>query len=217
LITDIFTAIAAISISFYYTWKLTLVLLASLPISAAILSFASKNLDSAIQSQKDHLQSASKVAAASITGIDHVTVCQSHQQEISRYAKAAALASKQYILQARCNAIQMGYVGFWVIGMFIAGFWYGLVLVEQGLQPGSVVTAFYAALAAFQGLESLLPNWLVFAKGMSAGKYLLMLRAETSIFAENANYQGTIQPAYFVGAVELQSVCSLPNLSIVSP
>lgn len=139
-------------------------------------------------------------------GIDHVTVCQSHHEELSRYVQSTSRAANHYILQARCNAVQIGYVGFWVIIMFVAGFWYGLTLVDHGLSPGSVVTAFYAALAAFQGLESLLPNWLVLAKGMSAGQFLLMLRTETRSFAESAHYQGTIKPAYFVGSIDLQNV-----------
>jgi ATP-binding cassette subfamily B (MDR/TAP) protein 1 len=79
---------------------------------------------------------------------------------------------KSYLKQARCQSLQIGTVIFWVIMLFVIGFWYGIVLIEQGLQPGAVLTTFYATLAAFQGIEALMPQWLVLVKGMSAGREL---------------------------------------------
>ncbi len=38
--------------------------------------------------------------------------------------------------------------------------------------PGRVVTTFYACLASVQSIETLLPQWLVLPKGISAGQNL---------------------------------------------
>ncbi|KAF5983553.1 ABC transporter [Fusarium bulbicola] len=166
LVGDIITSIASLGIALYYSWKLTLVLLATLPISAIVLSLATKRLEPAIQAQKRELAVASKFAVASITAIDLVKVFNGYDQEVWQYYPAAKAAAKHYLIQAQCNALQMGYVAFWVVAMFVVGFWYGVVLVNNdGLAAGSVLTTFYATLAAFQGIEALMPQCFFFPSG----------------------------------------------------
>lgn len=96
--------------------------------------------------------------------------------------------------------------------MFVIGFWYGLTLVQNGEHPGNVLTTFYAVLATLQGVESLLPNWLVFQKGMSAGQVLKALHVEVADVADDDT--GTAQPGYFVGAIDLHNVKIAPQEQI---
>src|SRR6478735_7755747 len=60
LVCESITSLASLGIAFYFSWKLTLVLLATLPISFIILWLASKSLEPAILAQKDILAVASK-------------------------------------------------------------------------------------------------------------------------------------------------------------
>lgn len=172
---DALTSLASFVIALVYSWKLALVLFATLPISGIILYFITNKIEPAIQNQKRHLAVASKKATAALTAIDLVKTYNGYEEDLRNYNTSIELASKHYLTQAICNSIQIGYVSFWSIAMFVVGFWYGLALVNQGSQPGHIVTAFYATLAAFQSVEALMPQWLVLAKGMYAGAFLLDL------------------------------------------
>lgn len=172
------------------------------------MSLATRRLDPAIQGQKLHQETASKYATSSIKAIEIVKIFNGGDHELRQYYEAVKLASKQYLIQAKCNCFQMGYVAFWVIGMFVAAFWYGTVLVDQGLSPGHVITTFFATLSAFQGIEALLPHWLVLAKGMSAGSFLSSLANKRD--DETANAQsGQTRPAACAGNVDLVDVSIL--------
>lgn len=141
--------------------------------------------------------------SGSLTGIDLVKLCSGYNQEKQTYLKHINNAAAQYRVQARYNAFQIGYTSFWAIGLFVAGFWYGLVLVQQGQRPGQILTTFYAVLATFQGFESMFPNWLVFEKGMAAGQVLEALKIECTTSKDETE---SVRPGYFVGAIDLRQV-----------
>lgn len=187
-------------------------LLASLPISMVFLSLATRRLEPAIQAQKHDLETASKLATSSIKAIDIVKIFNGFDRELRLYYEAIMLASKQYLIQAQCNSFQMGYVAFWVVGIFVAGFWYGTILVDQGLSPGHLITTFFSVLAAFQGVEALLPQWLVLSKGMFAGAFLSSLSTRCDDEAAKKNSR-LIKPDSCVGNVDLVDVCLANFLS----
>ncbi|KAI6781293.1 Alpha-factor-transporting ATPase-like protein [Emericellopsis cladophorae] len=205
LFCEFFTALASIGIALFYAWKLTLVLLATMPLSAIVLSLATRPLEPAIQAQRKELATASKKVTASIVAIDLVKIFGGYDQETEQYVQTIQRAAKHYTIQARCISIQMGYVAFWVIAMFVVGFWYGLSLVEDGLRPGSVLTTFYATLAAFQGAEALMPHWLVLAKAMSAGSFLEAVVAPKSGGREITRVGRHVKPRTCTGDIELNN------------
>ncbi|PHH65367.1 hypothetical protein CDD81_2471 [Ophiocordyceps australis] len=207
LVSDIVASCASLAIALYCSWKLTLVLLATLPLSILVLSLASQRLEPAIQAQKYHLETSSKLATTAFRAIDVVKVFNGFDHELRNYRSAIRQAAKQYRIQARCNSIQVGYVSFWVIGMFVVGFWYGLVLVRNGLSPGKVLTTFYSTLAALQAVEALIPNWIVLSKGMTAGSFLSELCASCE-YRERISGRsvGGVRPKNFSGQIELNKV-----------
>ncbi|KKP03902.1 hypothetical protein THAR02_03990 [Trichoderma harzianum] len=205
LVADVILSLVSLAIAFSHSWKLTLILLATLPISMLALSLATRRLDPAIQAQKRDLETASKFATSSIKAIAIVKVFNGYDRELWQYYEAVKSAGRRYMIQAQCNCLQMSYVAFWVVGMFIAGFWYGTVLVDGGLTPGQVMTTFFSVLSAFQGIEALLPHWLVLSKGMSAGSFLLSIleKKDEPTVDEDSN---RTQPATCVGNVDLVDV-----------
>ncbi|KAM0335558.1 hypothetical protein ACHAQA_000606 [Verticillium albo-atrum] len=203
LITDLIVSIACLAVSFYMSWKLTLVLLATVPISVIVLSLATRRLQPAVQMQKAHLSEASKYANASITGIDLVKIYNGFDTEIWQYLNAIKASMKQYLVQAHCNAVQMGYAKFWVVSLFAVGFWYGIVLVQQGAKPAQILTTFYATLTGLQGVESLMPQWLVLAKGMAAGQ---ALRQTGAFLNGGKKHSGSHKPSCCHGSIEVNDV-----------
>lgn len=209
--SDIVVSLACIILSFYMSWKLTLALLATLPVSFFILAWISRPLEPAIRAQKSHLTEASKFTNSSFTGIDLVKVYNGFNQEVWQYTKAIRASMAQYLIQARCNSMQMGYAKFWIVSLFVVGFWYGIVLVDRGASAFQILTTFYATLTALQGIENLMPQWLVLAKGMSAGQALQdTIRSGSSRFG-NTGHKGPNKPSECAGDIEVV------NASITAP
>ncbi|QUC18991.1 uncharacterized protein UV8b_03232 [Ustilaginoidea virens] len=176
LICDLITACASIGIALYFSWKLALVLLSTLPISSIVLGLIMRNLDSAITSQKQFLQQASTFAAASLRGIDLVRVFTGFDIEKVKYRSALTLASKHFFKQARSTALQMGYVAFWSIAIFVLGFC----------------------------VEALAGHWLVLSKGKSAAAFLLDL-VRNEDWLESFAHRNT-PPPQILGDVWLDQV-----------
>ncbi|KAI1174846.1 P-loop containing nucleoside triphosphate hydrolase protein [Nemania sp. FL0916] len=166
-------SIANLIVALYTAWKLTLVLLASVPVSLFILQLLTRPIKLAIQAQNQELSRASKYASSAISAIDLVKVYNGVDHETWQYLDAIKQAMQKYLVQARVSAFQAGYFKFWIDSLFVAGFYYGTVLVDQGLSPGSVLTTFYAALAALQAIGAVVNFYLTLAKGIAAAQALL--------------------------------------------
>jgi ATP-binding cassette, subfamily B (MDR/TAP), member 1 len=200
------TSAVSLGLAFYFCWKITLVLLATMLISGFVVPLINRGLEPAIKSQKRDLARASKHATSAISAIDIVKVFNGFDTEVWQYYVTIRSSMQQYLKQARCQSMQLGYIVFWVILLFVIGFWYGVVLVNQGLQPSAVLTTFYATLAAFQGIEALMPQWLVLAKGMSAGRELQELTSSLDKGHGVAPTALANIPAECAGFLELRNV-----------
>ncbi|RFU34537.1 hypothetical protein B7463_g1772, partial [Scytalidium lignicola] len=178
LLYELVSSLAAIGVAFYFSWKLTFVIISTVPIAGVTLYFISRRLTPAIEAQKAELAKASKSATSAVSAIDTVKAFNGQRQEVWGYYTIIKRATTHYLTQAILSALQLGIMKFIVIVLFVQGFWYGLVLVTQGTNPGHILTAFYACLNAMQAIEVVLPQWLVLAKGMSAGHALKSLMNE---------------------------------------
>ena len=131
LLGDVVGAFAALGVAFYFSWKLTLVLISVFPIATGALFLISRRLAPAIEAQKRELTQASKYANTAITAIDTVKAFNGHDEEIWQYYSTIKRAASKYLIQAGCNALQFGITKFVMVGIFVQGFWYGIVLVNQ--------------------------------------------------------------------------------------
>ncbi|KAI1407160.1 P-loop containing nucleoside triphosphate hydrolase protein [Hypoxylon sp. FL1857] len=206
LAAEIATSIANLVVALHGSWKLTLVLLATVPISVVVLALLSRTLKLAIQTQKQELGRASKYAISAITAIDLVKVFNANDHETWQYLQAIRRSMNKYLIQARSSACQFGYVRLWIDGMFVIGFYYGVVLVNEGLSPGNVMTTFYAALAALQAVEAFVPMYMALARGMSAGQALYSIYNDIESGRRVYNMVGGIRPQECLGDVKIDDV-----------
>jgi len=203
---DTVAALAALVIAFYYSWKLTLVILAFVPLTIVMLAVIVRKLQPAIKMQKRDLSEASKYSHTAIKEVDTIKVFNGQDQEIRQYASTIQMAAKSYMIQVNANSLQMGITRFMTTATFVVGFWYGIVLVRQGLGPGSVLTTFYSCLMATQAAEALLPQWLVLSKGMSAGQTLKGVLSRLERGRQVSKMVGTMKPMTCPGDVEMSHV-----------
>lgn len=176
LVSDICLAAASLGVAFFYGWQLTLVLLATVPVSFVALKLIGRDLDQNIQSQQQALSYASKSVSAAVAAIDLVKVYNGFDNEVWQYILATGKATRWFLQQARKHAMQMGCIKLWMASLYVAGFWFAVYLVEHGsTTAGKALTTFYAAITALQAVEGLAPHWLFLVKGMSAGRSLRSL------------------------------------------
>ncbi|KAH8906346.1 P-loop containing nucleoside triphosphate hydrolase protein [Coniochaeta sp. PMI_546] len=212
LVYDTLVFVACLIVAFYYSWKLTLVVLSTCVPSVVILFLINRQLDPAIRAQKQQLAYAAKHAVAALTAIELVKVYNGEGHEQWQYQKAIKGAARHYFRQVLCKCGQMGYIKLWMNMLFVVGFYFAVVLADQGsLTPGNALTTFYAALTAFQALEAVGPHWLVLAKGMAAGKSLAALAEDASQYSEGKSHDFRSQsqgyrPLRCDGDIELQNV-----------
>lgn len=180
IVSDAFVCVACLAVAFAKSWALTLVLLATVPVSVIILQVLGRGLKPAAERQRHSLNNAAQHASAALQGIDLVKVYGGYDTELWQYVSAIRLAAHHYARQALSSSAQMGYIKVWMINLFVVGFWFGLTLVTRGsTTPGNVLTAFYAVLIAFQSLESLGTQWVTVLKGTLAGKALEEMIGDT--------------------------------------
>lgn len=175
--------------------------------SAIILFLVNSVLYPAIAAQKRDLDQASKIASAAITGIDIVKTYNGSDTEVRQYVRVVRRATRHYLRQVGCNCAQISYVKLWMVMLFVLGFYFAVVLINQGsLSPGDALTTFAATLTAFESLEALGPQWLVLVKGMAAGQSLDSITSETEDKMTMRKTLGSNRPIFCAGKIEMYSV-----------
>jgi ATP-binding cassette, subfamily B (MDR/TAP), member 1 len=211
LLLETVTSLASIGTALFFSWKLTLVILATFPVAAGLLYFISKGVGPAIERQKRELSKASKYASNAVTAIDSVKAFNGQDQEVWQYFLTAKAITKYYLIQARSNAFRI--IKFFAVGLYVSTFWFGLYLVIHGSSTvGHVLTTFVSCAFAMQAAEIVLPQFLVLAKGISAGETLKSIMAEMQDGRSTKNENGDLIPDVCPGDIEINDVGKLSSL-----
>ncbi|KAI0999238.1 hypothetical protein K3495_g8960 [Podosphaera aphanis] len=169
---EIFGAIFSLGFGFYFSWRLSLLILVNFPLMAAALWLISKKLGPAVERQNFYLTKASKHAGTSFRAMSTVRAFNGQDHELRQYMHSLKLVTKNYLIQAKVNALQAAVMKFIMVFIYLEGFWFGLQLVINGDYPANVIIAFYTTFAITQALEIILPQQIVIAKAVSASRAL---------------------------------------------
>ncbi|KAL8966820.1 MAG: hypothetical protein Q9183_003196 [Haloplaca sp. 2 TL-2023] len=200
------TAFSALGLAMYTAWDLTLVTIATIPFAAIVLGFISAKMQPSIDAQAEELSAASKLANNALQAIDTIKCFNGQDFETWQYAKVIKRAAKKYLLQAKANALQIGFVRFITLSMFVQGFWYGSHLVISGKKdPGDILTAFWSCLMALQAVEQILPQMIVLEKGRAAGATLEAILTQMGK-RRRVIMTGNLAPQFCEGDIEVRNV-----------
>lgn len=203
----------ALGVAFYYSWNLTLVVISTIPLIYLIQAFLSNRLAKRVHEQTEQLQRALKHITNAIQNIEIVKCFNGEQHELQKYKIVAGFAALLYNRVANFRALQIGAMQFFTLSVFVQGFWYGSHLVSSGQRDiGQVVTTFWAALMAIQGITGFLPQFIVLQKGKLAAAKLQILLKQISKSDKKQELQGDAKPTQCLGDIEFQKVCSLIHL-----
>ena len=201
------TVVAAIGLAFYYSWSLTLVTLAIVPISAIICARLAAQMQPNVEAQAKELAKASTIVNSALSAIDVVKSFNGQNAENWQYAEAIRRAAKYYLVQAQANALQIGFIRFVTLGIFVSGFWFGSHLVNTGSKnSGDVLACFWACLIAMQTADQLSPQFLYLEKGRAAGATLTANIIQMERGRKITNMIGKISPENCGGDVQVHNV-----------
>lgn len=200
-------AIGSLGVAFYFSWNLTLVTIASVPLVYVVMAYLSGLLSKSAHEQSNKLQQALKYITNVIHNIEQVKSFNGERFELQRYTNIIARAGGLYNRQASLRSGQLGFMQFITLSIFVQGFWYGSHLVQTGdRNAGQVVTTFWAALMAVQGITGFLPQFIVLQKGRVAAARLRALVTQISRTDTNNETGGQQRPERCAGDIEFREV-----------
>lgn len=191
----------------FYSWKLTLVIVATIPLVTLILGSLGASMQPHVKKQQEKLSEALKHVNSALSYIETVKCFNGQDHEKSKYATAIQESSIWYMRVVNSNALQFAVTSFMASAMFVQGFYYGGVLVRNGEKnAGDVVTTFVAALGAFQAIASILPQMIVLEKGRTAGATLRAVINQIEGGPAASPVRGSSKLDSCKGSIELKNV-----------
>ena len=204
------TTVAALGLALYYSWSLTLITLATMPAAAFILAWISAQIMSSVEAQRQELTNSLKMASTAISAIDTVKIFNGQDFELWQYAMAIRKVASHYLGQARVQALQNGFLRFFILSIFVQGFWYGSHLVDTGQRsPGDILTCFWACLMAVQTAQAISTEYPYLLKGKVAGATIKASIVHMERGRRIIPMVGKKSPTRCKGDVEVRNVGSL--------
>ena len=195
-------ALGAIGILMWTSWRLTLVMLAVVPLVAGGAGVYGRMLRRVSKQVQDALARSSEVAEETLAGVRTVRAFAREEREVARYGSAVDESFALARHRARLGAVFTGGVSFLGYGAIAAVLWYGGVLLSEGSLGFGDLTSFllYTFTVAFS-IGALSSLWSDFAKAAGASERVFeLLDREPEVEA------GGLRPATVEGRVVLDGV-----------
>lgn len=154
------------------------------------------------------MESALTYITNAIKSIEAVKCFNGEPYELQTFTKITNFAAKAYLRVASLRSFQIGLMQFFTLSVFVQGFWYGSHLARSGQRDvGDVLTTFWAALMAIEGITGFLPQLIVLQKGKVAGGRLHVLMRKESFADQSHEIEGILKPEKCPGDIEFRQVC----------
>ena len=176
-------AIGAVGILVWISWKLTLVMLAVVPLVAIGASFYGRMVRKVSRDVQDALARASEVAEETIAGIRTVRAFAREATEAGRYEERVQASFELARYRAFLGALFSGGISFAGYGAIAAVLWYGGILLSEGRLSFGTLTSFilYTFMVAVS-IGALASLWTDFAKAVGSSQRVFSLLDEGSAY-----------------------------------
>ncbi|KAF2665239.1 P-loop containing nucleoside triphosphate hydrolase protein [Microthyrium microscopicum] len=201
------TTIGSFILAFYLSWKLTLVIIAGIPLIIVLVPVFSARVQPNITAQASKLSEASKHTGNAIGSIETVKCCNGEAYELRNYTDALRAAAVFFNRQVAWNALQNSIIRFLSLTMFVQGFWFGTILLDKGqISAAEIVSAFWGASLAVQSLMQVMPQLVMLEKGKAAGHRLRAAMAYMELNASDIDPNVAKQPEICAGDITFKQV-----------
>lgn len=161
--------LALLGTSFYYSWSVTLIMLASAPI-IIVLSFIFAKLTERFTLQENtETTKSSKILDWSLNSSKLVRLFQTQTLEFEKFSIAVNHCKSAFTKLSLITSLNMGILRFIMLCMFVQGFWFGSSQVRKGkITAGHVLTCFSSCLILGETVKNTLPQILTLQKAKVA-------------------------------------------------
>lgn len=176
VLQSLISFVACLVLSFVRGWKLTFVILASVPAMLAIVTITERL--SAHLGMSDKAQSAKGSSRVDrvLGAMTTVKAFNAEEKELDGFKILTAASRRVYLRLHFIWGIRLGMTQFIILGMFVQGFWFGAFLVRKGEQTAAAVnTCFWACVLTTSFLQSMIPYMVIIERGMMSMANLLDL------------------------------------------
>ncbi|VDK49365.1 unnamed protein product [Cylicostephanus goldi] len=159
LISALGSFISGIALGFYLSWKMTLVMMITVPVLLAAMIISAKMISRASKSETYAYSTAGGLANEVISGIRTVMSFNAQPFEIHRYEKELKTARKLGIHKGVVLGVFAGLNVFLLFAAMAVAFWYGTTLVvKDEISPGTVFAVFWAVLVGTRRFGDAIPQ-----------------------------------------------------------
>ncbi|KAF9113289.1 Multidrug resistance protein 1 [Mortierella sp. AM989] len=163
------TFVAGFVIAFTHGWRMSLVLLTSVPLMAVAGGLMAKYATSTTVDGQDSYAKAGGLAEQAIGSIRTVVAFDGQKRELNKFSAFLDDAYKSGVKKAIATGVG---IGSFMLIMFLSyslAFWYGAMQVRDGkMEPGNVLTVLFGTVIGAFSIGNVAPNIAVFAKAQAA-------------------------------------------------
>lgn len=196
----------------YYSWKLTLVIVSTVPLIVFLLGLLGSRIQPNITQQQSKLTEALKHISSALNSIDTVKCFNGQEIEVQKYTQRIKEAAIWYYRTVNINGQQAGISQFLASAMFVQAFYYGGTLVNSGEKSaGDVVTTFLSALGAFEAISAMISQLLVLEKGRTAGATLRAVMTQVESSSTGRDSQSSKRMIACRGDISFKNASTMSN------
>jgi ATP-binding cassette subfamily B (MDR/TAP) protein 1 len=166
LVQDLTTSLGCLILAFYFSYKLTFVILATVPI-IVVLSVITERLAAPILAkEREILSQASSRVDRVVSSISTVKAFNAQIYEHDAFCSIVQRHQGTYQRIVLVWGVRVGIVSFLLLAMFVQAFWFGSFLVSRGdITVGAVTQVFWATLEAAGHFQGCIPLLALLEKG----------------------------------------------------
>ncbi|KAK4705248.1 ATP-binding cassette, subfamily B (MDR/TAP), member 1, partial [Phenoliferia sp. Uapishka_3] len=191
--------LACLVLSFYRGYKLTFVILSSVPVMLLIVAVTGKLSENLGMQDKTLSAKSSARVDRVLNAMPTVKAFNAEEKELAGLTVITMKAKAVYTKLHFIWGIRLGLTQFMILGMFVQGFWFGAYLVRSGQStPAAVNTCFWACVLATSFITLVVPNLVIIERGkMSMANLLDISRApppESAVTTVRATSPAPLSP-----------------------
>jgi len=186
-------------LAFTKSYKLTLVILCTIPVVTLLTALSAKLTGPLFQKQSLLESSLSTEIGRMVKSISIVKAFSAQPLEIVKLVRLSSQLSKNYVAFVRILAARMGMCQCLSLLMFVQGFGFGSKLItDREVTPGDVNTVFWSCLVASSYLQMLMPMLTFLEKAQLAILNLMALIDQSPDSSNPRSVQSTLITDYHV-------------------
>jgi ATP-binding cassette subfamily B (MDR/TAP) protein 1 len=189
---------------FYRNWKLTLVMLGTLPFIGAIGGVMAKVLMKSAKETREHFATAGEVSQEVLASIKTVQIFGGEEREVQRFQGHLTAAGAAGIKKEFVTSIGIGASYGIIFASYALAFWFGSYLIRNGeADVGTILSVFFSVIIGSFGIGLVFPTLSALAESQgAANKIYSVINRQPKI---NLRDEGK-KIDHFAGKIEFRDV-----------